>query len=162
MCLKDLRPMVDPISLTIFAKIVIILKQYAILIPMTRKGLFQLIRESREAKAIEVARVRSLKEYVPAGAWYLYTILRYLVEFGFYAVLLHSIFGVHTLGAALLFCLEDWLLYWITIFVPFAFASHWEKRIGASSRHPRFIDLMVDPAVAVEREVVPILRNDET
>lgn len=153
--------MLDPISLTIAAKLFLIIKQYAVLIPLTRKGLFQLIRESRAAKKIEVERVEALRSQVSSGERYAYFIVRYVIELGFYLVLLHSVLSVHTLFTALFFCLEDWLFYWLTISVPYFFANRWEKQLGVTSNQPRFIDIVADPAIVVERVPIEIPRQDE-
>lgn len=147
---------IDPISLTVGAKLFFLLKQYLFIIPMVKKGLLELMREARAAKQIELNRMKNLKERIPASGWYAFVFIRYLCELGFYLTIIHSVVGVHTLWLSLLFCVEDWLAYWLTILVPYWFANYWERQLGITTAHAKVIDLMVDPAHAEQRAREPV------
>lgn len=141
----------DPISLTVGAKLFFALKQYGLVVPLVKKGLLQLMREAKSAKQIELERVQALKARVSTGSWYRFVFVRYLLELAFYAVLVHSLLGVHTFWLSLLVCLEDWFVYWLTILLPYWVANRWERRLNIQQPHARVIDLLVDPAHAEAR-----------
>lgn len=147
---------IDPISLSIGAKLFFVVKQYLFILPLVKKGLLELMREARTAKQIELNRVKDMKERIPASGWYTFVFIRYLCELCFYLTILHSVLGVHTLWLSLLFAVEDWLAYWLTILVPYGFTNYWERRLGITAPHAKVIDLMVDPAHAEQRAREPV------